>query len=424
MSGPINALSAGATGDGSTPDQDAINAAIAAAQAAGGGQVYLPKPSVNYLLTAPIQLLPGVSLSGDIGTGSEIVARDTNAIELRYQSLTGGSYVGNYVQGFGNTGISSLYIKGLNQTASRIAINQPGSLDYVQGIVYGLTLRDLIVDTFDVAIAARSSNFVTVQNVWGQNINQGLNLAGANYNWSVGGGTKFVKANGAGSWGTAEAAVYSAPFNFSVRGGNLNPEGIQFNQFWTNGFANSFFVLGCGFLTVKNSNLQSSAGTFVTFNIYGGFYVDTTYMEIGLASGSSAIMSILDPGGPVGNESIVIDKCTLVSGNSGPSAFVSGIYVAPNHANVMIHRTKFYDLQNGSGGSYDIDIAAPNQLSIRDCMSQSSFPMASGILLGSCIGGVNNVVGNNMKGALSFNPADVASGLLAHSRNVCAGVRD
>lgn len=54
----------GAKGDGSTDDTAAIQAAINAAYAAGGGVVYLPVPDEYYLLESNLDIPAGVSLQG------------------------------------------------------------------------------------------------------------------------------------------------------------------------------------------------------------------------------------------------------------------------------------------------------------------------------------------------------------------------
>jgi hypothetical protein len=64
----------GAKGDGVTDDAIAINAAVAAARAAGGGVVYFPQPSVKYLTLTPINCTvgsgvtsPSLIFRGDFG---------------------------------------------------------------------------------------------------------------------------------------------------------------------------------------------------------------------------------------------------------------------------------------------------------------------------------------------------------------------
>lgn len=72
--GVFNVKHSGATGDGSTDDLTAINAAITAAVTAGGGNVYFP-PGV-YITSARIDVPANVTLSGT-GRGSQLKAKNT-----------------------------------------------------------------------------------------------------------------------------------------------------------------------------------------------------------------------------------------------------------------------------------------------------------------------------------------------------------
>ncbi len=63
-----NVLNFGAKGDGRADDTAAIKDAIAAAQAAGGGTVFIPEG--RYCMTEPIELPTGVMLIGELETGT------------------------------------------------------------------------------------------------------------------------------------------------------------------------------------------------------------------------------------------------------------------------------------------------------------------------------------------------------------------
>jgi parallel beta-helix repeat protein len=59
-----NVLDYGAVGDGTTDDTAAIQAAINAVNAAGGGTVFFPDPSVAYRITSPISIFSFLTLQG------------------------------------------------------------------------------------------------------------------------------------------------------------------------------------------------------------------------------------------------------------------------------------------------------------------------------------------------------------------------
>jgi hypothetical protein len=72
---PLSVLDFGAVGNGVTDDTAAIQAAINTASANGGGTVYLPNTGSDYIVTAPIKLLPYVTVQGDFytsGIGSAV----------------------------------------------------------------------------------------------------------------------------------------------------------------------------------------------------------------------------------------------------------------------------------------------------------------------------------------------------------------
>ncbi len=64
----FNVLNFGAKGDGKANDTDAIQAALKAAQNAGGGTVFVPEG--RYCLTKPLEIPTGVMLIGELETGT------------------------------------------------------------------------------------------------------------------------------------------------------------------------------------------------------------------------------------------------------------------------------------------------------------------------------------------------------------------
>lgn len=86
---PANVLDYGAVGDGVTDDTAAIQAAIDAVFAAGGGTVYLPKTAQSYYLVTTVILKSGVCLSSQIdGFGYAKSTPATNMV--RIGSVTAG----------------------------------------------------------------------------------------------------------------------------------------------------------------------------------------------------------------------------------------------------------------------------------------------------------------------------------------------
>ena len=75
---PLNVLDYGATGDGSTDDTSAIQTALTACDAAGGGTVYFP--TGNYKITSTIDLtgFENVTLQGENKNASKFSPTVTN----------------------------------------------------------------------------------------------------------------------------------------------------------------------------------------------------------------------------------------------------------------------------------------------------------------------------------------------------------
>jgi parallel beta-helix repeat protein len=99
----------GAKGDGSTDDATAINAAVSAASAAGGGIVYFPE--ATYIVGAPIVLQSNVILLGD-GYGSCIKLKNSTISDVVTSAAT------SIATMITNAGVENLHIDGnkANQT--------------------------------------------------------------------------------------------------------------------------------------------------------------------------------------------------------------------------------------------------------------------------------------------------------------------
>jgi len=99
----------GATGNGTTPDDAAINSAISAAGSAGGGVVWFP--AGHYLLTNTITVPEGVSLEG--------VGADTSGA-----SSPGGSWI--YIRASQNGhSFTPVIVRGYGSAIRRLGFNYP-----------------------------------------------------------------------------------------------------------------------------------------------------------------------------------------------------------------------------------------------------------------------------------------------------------
>ena len=147
----------------------------------------------------------------------------------------------NFYTGVGKHGvIGALPINGTN-CETVIAIDQPGSGSDLDQC-YGILIDGVQIRNFNKCIRFRTAWFCSIQNVRGENINSGLDLAGYNILCHVS-NNKFVKAAGCGT-GASDGYLFDVA-TFTNGGAHVrNPEGI-----W--GVGNQAF----GFDTALNLNV-------------------------------------------------------------------------------------------------------------------------------------------------------------------------
>lgn len=108
----FNVKDYGAKGDGATDDAAAINAAITAASAAGGGTVFLPQGT--YIVSSTIALTTNITLAGS-GHGATLIKRSTNVPIISIY----GTATTNHIL---NIGIRDLGVHGNDSSATAIDV--------------------------------------------------------------------------------------------------------------------------------------------------------------------------------------------------------------------------------------------------------------------------------------------------------------
>lgn len=155
----------GARGDGSTNDAAAIQAAIDAANAAGGGVVRLPQPAVNYLLGSTTLLL-----YSDIileGAGQDVILKYTgsaSAIENATKNATA-IYRGT---------VRDLSIVGDSQVAGSVGLDLRR--------VGGFSFERLYINNFDIGVKFDGTGEGYRNRMWGCNVsgnNTGIRVVSA-----------------------------------------------------------------------------------------------------------------------------------------------------------------------------------------------------------------------------------------------------
>jgi len=108
----FNVKDYGATGNGTTDDTAAINAAVAAATVAGGGVVFVP--AGTYIVSGTVALAANITLEG-AGRGTATIKRSTNVTVVSIY----GTSTGNHVT---NVAIRNLTIHGNDSSATAVDV--------------------------------------------------------------------------------------------------------------------------------------------------------------------------------------------------------------------------------------------------------------------------------------------------------------
>ncbi len=162
----------GAKADGTTPDRDAINRAIDAAAAAGGGTVYFP---AGTYLTGSIRLRSNITLQLDSGCVIK-ASKDTSTIDQTMSAL---------IWGVGLENVSILGSGLITGTDVLTRQKSPGTLngDKAIGLKHcrNVTLRDFsVADGGHSAITVVEMENLTIDNVKVDTIRDGIDVGGNN----------------------------------------------------------------------------------------------------------------------------------------------------------------------------------------------------------------------------------------------------
>lgn len=400
----VSVVEFGIVGDDVTDDAPKINAAITALNAAGGGNLYFPRPSVCYRIASPIIMKVGVSLYGDQGLASCIDADNTDGVQIPYN------------QSFGNTVINGLYIKGKNSTALRNGITAPGTTNSADQ-TYGVTLQNVIIDGFDIAFHARTVRNLTIDNCWFQNVGVGIDLVGLNLVNFIS-NTKIVKGTGNAARVPVATSLNVDSFTYTT-GGVQSPESVHVSHSQFFGHANAATLTNGIYITFDQVDMEATTNGISFGTVQGGLFVSKGYIEI---DGGVASWGIVGSGlSSTIQAKIVIDSVHMIAANGATTA--GGVQInAPgnqNQNNVTIRSNSFVGMVN-----FDIQANNPGQMLIDNNTSYSTGTTAC-INVGGRVSGVitvtNNVCPNAITNATS---SDLTNGFIRKCGNVVGGTAD
>jgi Pectate lyase superfamily protein len=397
--GPLDVKWFGATGNGSTDDHAAIQAAADyAGSLANYGSVYLSRPASAYAITTAIAIPQGVNFIGDGGRISILVPNGC------------GAFTYNFFTGFGNSTIRDIGIEGVNGT-SQIAIYQPGTLTETD-FLYGITIDNVLIRNFNIAIKFRTVTDVTIRNCWIQDVNSGIHLIGQCRVVNMH-DNKIIYAAGCGSG--AQYGILCDYFNYTSGGGVLRPEAVRISAANTiYGFATgvAFNAVAAGWL--ETADVQATVDG-VVWSSATGLVIRSNYIEIDDAASSVAIRGI-DQTVPIDTK-VLIEGNICICGGTIPAGTI-GIKLgtgggAGNQDNVSIVNNAFYNFT-----LYDIAAYSSGKNRIRDNDCYSTAVTKSIVVSGIPSNRPVWVDGNTCYSDIQYDSSAYTSGLLQLDTNV------
>jgi|CXWL01.1.fsa_nt_gi hypothetical protein len=240
----VNVKWFGAKGDGITDNTTAIQATFAAASA--GAEIVFPRGTFRY--TTAIAMTDKINVRGSGGRVS-ILAPDGV-----------GAFTYAFTGGFGDSTIRDLGIEGTNTTA-QVAIYQPGTLNDADEL-YGVTIRNVLIRNFNIAVKFRTVRNLTIQDSWFQDINSGIQLEGKCLGVTID-NVKIVRAAGSGI-GT-QYGILTNSFNYTLGTGIVSPESVRMSHVSVYGFTYGVALVSVIFADLLHSDL-SATGLGVSYS--------------------------------------------------------------------------------------------------------------------------------------------------------------
>lgn len=389
----------GAVGDGTTNDVTALQAAIDAAEAQGGGTVLLA-PNKNYRITSPLAMKAGVDLVG-CGFSSLITADGVDAITF------------GFTAGFGNLRLSNFRLQGTS-TTTKIGIYQAGTLNDADEL-YGVSIDNVLCKGFNISVKFRTVRQLNIYGCWFEDCNSGIHLVGKCIVVNVR-DTTIVYANGSGS-GT-QHAVLCDYFNYTGGSGLVRPEAVRINACHIHGFTNGVTLTAAIAVNVTDTDIQAT-GVGVSWSTMGGpLSITNSYIEIDNSGATVGAYGLAQASvGADVNVTIRGNQFVAVGTTAGTTVGVQlGDSGTGNQDNVHVCENSFTGFTK-----YDIAVYKSGHVTARGNRCQSSGVTASIFSTLMSANKPSYFHENHCAGVMTHDSGDVTGHVIQVGRNVVSG---
>jgi len=392
---PYSITDFGAVGDDNTNNATAIQAAIDAASAAGGGTVLVPEGIFRY--TTALEMKDKVNIVGFGGRSS--ILKPVGVHGLKYSYLTS----------FGNSRISSIGLEG-SSTTSHIGIYQEGTLDDADEL-YGITIDNCLLRGFNVSIKFRTVRNVTISNNWLQDTNGGIHLVGKCLVINIH-DNKLVFAAGSGT-GT-QYGIYCDWFNYTSGTGNVRPESVKIRDNHIYGFDYGIAFEACVYAICAGNDINAAIEGVVWEDASDILTIRDNYIQISGAAASVAVRG--KDQSAVINTKVTIDSNSIngVNTTAGTSIGLQiGTSAVGNCDNVRVVGNSFtgftlYDIIVNKSGHILIEDNACYSTGVTESIVTSTLPTSRPVYIRN----------NDCYDTIGYDASDFNSGDLRLGMNI------
>lgn len=351
-----------------------------------------------YTYTTALELKYGVSLIGEGGFSSKLIADGCNGINVSFTST------------WGQSTLLGFWLQGTNSTAKYGIVNQTSDDDADE--LYGFTMENCLISDFNVGFHGRHFRNLTISNNWIQDVNSGIELVGKNFVCFIE-KNHIIKAAGNGT-GTSNGILIDS-YDFTDGTGIVPCEGIQIHNNESNGFDYGINSNFANYINETNNDVSAKIQGIKFSTVPLGFNCEKNFI---VGDNTNATQGIFGAGLASVGDGMPNIIGNIIQGASTTS-FV-GIQINEsgnsnqNHVNII--RNLMTDCDTADILVYN---SGPMNIENNRCFSSSptnSINIATTITLAPVYIDKNHCVG-----AISAVAADVAAGYVILGNNVTGG---